>query len=100
MQKNIEIHGHVPDENGGLYIAWDLDGTPMDDLELQPSEIMELMLQADMIEDYHNHGMVAVRQEGRKSWLDYMDFFKTQLFESADQFCIDLLTAKYPAHVK
>ncbi|WP_126244366.1 hypothetical protein [Chitinophaga rhizosphaerae] len=87
----IHIIDYIVGADGlGLFIAWDRDCIPQEDRELENGELLELLLQAGYICDYHQHNGadVAVLIDGFKYWTDLQSFLRDEL---SDQMCINLL---------
>ncbi|MGE7777746.1 hypothetical protein ACQKLP_23720 [Chitinophaga sp. NPDC101104] len=81
-------------EGASLFIAWDWKGVPQEDMELAADVLMELLLQAGYICDYHHHGDadVAFYVDGFKNWVDLPSFLRDEV---SNQMCINLIQEQF-----
>lgn len=91
----IEVIGFsVNDDSLSLHIAWDNDGKQQHDFDVEKEQLLEILLQAEYIVDYHTHNRadVAVLIDGRKYWVELERFLADNL---SDEFCINVLQTQF-----
>lgn len=68
----IEVLGHAKtDDLSRVFIAWDLNGVPQQDITLTRQQWCDLLMNLGYIEDFHNEGDVAIVVDGQKYWMSF-----------------------------
>jgi len=84
----IEVIDYTIDEDMSLFIAWDRDGDPQEDITISRKQWCDLLMDLGYIADFHNEGHVAVEVDGQKYWMSFDQWVADDM---CDRVALDLL---------